>query len=78
MEEEKDKAAKKHFRQLFWNRNNSLKIFDINIECDKNYKDNPECEFGIEKLAKSKAWGLDGLPRELFKDRKMNDKIVKK
>ena len=42
------------------------------------YKAEPESEFWIEKLAKSKAWGLDDLPEELFKGIKMNDEIIKK
>ena len=47
MGEEKDKAVEKHFTQLYWNGNNNFKTFDINIECDNNYKADPECEFEI-------------------------------
>ena len=62
LDEEKEEAVKSHFNGIFCNKNEYNKSTEFKPFLDSMYKANPDCEFGIARMARDKAWGLDGIP----------------
>ena len=78
LDEEKEEAVKNNFNEIFCNKNDYNKSTEFKPFLNPMYKAFPDCEFGIARMARGKAWSLDGIPDELFKENEINLELVKK